>query len=230
MLYSTEDQLGWDTTMQHRGGGQYDILVRTKSSETLTFRTLEILSNVGAESPLSRGTRVWKCKQVVKNRTKGPPVVLKDVWIDDDRRREGDIMSLIRSDYVRLQGPRSEAPIDKFFLPVVCHGDVFINTSTNGLQLDNTCSLMMQGRLVQDSPVYDLLPYEGAEDASTQTLTVIGTYHPRVSKKEEPQRVILHPKTHYRLVTASVCSALHEEISLGKFVISLAHAICGECL
>lgn len=54
------------------------------------FWTTKTISSYGVEPLRGRGTRVFEAIEIdVHDREKGLPVVLKDIWIDHDRTREG---------------------------------------------------------------------------------------------------------------------------------------------
>lgn len=103
---------------------QYDIMVNVSPTATALYRTLDLLSHEGgALRVLSRGTRVWKAVKIVDGEPTGDPVALKDVWVDSDREREGDVVSqVLQSTYLS-----ENADMKIFFIPVHCHGDVIIS-------------------------------------------------------------------------------------------------------
>ena len=104
VMYAKPEQLGWDPTMRlvtiDRRNLQYDITVSDKDhTEPLVYRTMRLISNVGACTIRGRGTRVWEVQRVGPDgKPDGQSRVLKDSWPDSDRTPEWDIMESIRKD------------------------------------------------------------------------------------------------------------------------------------
>jgi hypothetical protein len=88
LAFSTTTQLGYDPTVKRikeDGRAQYEFMVGNT-----TYRTLSVLSDYGADPLLGRGTRVFRVYDTTDpSRT---PRTLKDVWVEADRHREGDIL------------------------------------------------------------------------------------------------------------------------------------------
>ena len=108
---------------------QYNIVVRDKNTaRETTFRTRKILSNIGADALQGRGTRVWEVIEldVDGNEKDVDTCVLKDVWADVDRDREGDILAAIRRE---AKGRSSSwvKRVEKYFLTTATYGDVYVN-------------------------------------------------------------------------------------------------------
>jgi hypothetical protein len=75
--------------------------------------------------------RVFKAVEIDGNGVpNGPPVVLKDIWIDSDCTREGNILALLHA-----------AAADDHFLTTICHGDVWTKFGI----LDDTANALMRG-------------------------------------------------------------------------------------
>lgn len=120
LAFGTCTQLGYDATMKRvsiNNRPQYEIDVMGK-----TYCTVDVLSDFAADSLLGRATRVYKvyntgdCRKTLH--------VLKDVWVEANRTREGDVLDeLLRK---ILLGGDKQALLDvqRHFLTVVCHGDV----------------------------------------------------------------------------------------------------------
>ena len=84
------------------------------------FRTTKIISSYGAEPLRGRGTRVYEAIELDSNdNDSGSPVVLKDIWIDSDRMREGNILRTLHDDADEID----KKLVEKHFLTTVCHGD-----------------------------------------------------------------------------------------------------------
>ncbi|KAF9513935.1 hypothetical protein BS47DRAFT_1362032 [Hydnum rufescens UP504] len=88
--FADRASLGFDPTMMRAPGDPSQFII-TKDRR---FRTRKILSSFGAEPLRGRGTRVYEAIGVDEHgKEMGDPVVLKDIWIDHDRMREGTILA-----------------------------------------------------------------------------------------------------------------------------------------
>ena len=67
---------------------RYEVTVRAPTGEETCYRTIKLLSAAATAHLLGKGTRVWKAVRLVDGEPTGDPVVLKDSWVDEDRRRE----------------------------------------------------------------------------------------------------------------------------------------------
>lgn len=89
IIYASDGQLGYDLDMQRIRSSesqrepQFDITVRSEGSESgpTIHRTIEMLSDVGTDSMLGRGTRVWEVQKLANGhwQPQGPFFALKDV-------------------------------------------------------------------------------------------------------------------------------------------------------
>lgn len=88
-----------------------------------------MISNIGADTLRGRGTRVWEVIELDGNgKEKGSDTfALKDVWVDDERAREGDILKDIRTAAAKSDKPKKALhAINTYFLTVVAYGDVHV--------------------------------------------------------------------------------------------------------
>ncbi|KAJ3843055.1 hypothetical protein F5878DRAFT_528643, partial [Lentinula raphanica] len=90
LAFSSTTDMGWDPTMEfshydRNKRRQYKIKVNSQ-----IFTTVKVLSDVSADSPLGRATRVWKVLDS-SNKIR----VLKDVWLESDRKQEHEIHQAI---------------------------------------------------------------------------------------------------------------------------------------
>ncbi len=118
--------------------GQFDITVHLDSDRqnSRTYRTVRIISSYGADPLRGRGTRVFEAVELDGNGEPiGSHVVLKDTWIDNDRAREGNILTSL---HLAAQGEDKQL-MEKSFLTTICHGDVWTGF---GLLDDNAKTLM----------------------------------------------------------------------------------------
>ncbi|KAF9503909.1 hypothetical protein BS47DRAFT_735648 [Hydnum rufescens UP504] len=73
----------------------------------------------------------------------GDPIVLKDIWIDHGRMREGAILAQLYED----ADEEDKKLVKKHFLTTICHGDVLIEPSV----ADDTRDLMRGLKTTPDS-------------------------------------------------------------------------------
>ncbi|KAF9503667.1 hypothetical protein BS47DRAFT_778303 [Hydnum rufescens UP504] len=95
--FADRASLGFDSTMMRAPGDPSQFIITVHSNDNKKdrrFRTRKILSSFGAEPLRGRGTRVYEAIGVDEHgKEMGDPVVLKDIWIDHDRMREGTILA-----------------------------------------------------------------------------------------------------------------------------------------
>jgi hypothetical protein len=116
--------------------------------------------------------------------------VLKDIWIDSDRIREGAILDELYND----AGEEDKGLVRLYFLTIVCHGDVLL---TEPDVVDDTKDGLMHGLNLHNTKLF-LLQRNGSAIATHK-------YTPgserQVSRAHFPHRVPKYAhKTHYRIV------------------------------
>lgn len=196
--------------MRRLDNGEFDIEVRTEA-ETLVYRTVEILSNYSAESPLGSGTRVWSAQLLVDGEPSGELVAIKDMWIDVDRPREGDILRSIRSS---MQAKGKQEVFDTYFLTVLHDGDVYVRDSTQGLYLDESQLVFRGNRIPEDAPCLDLSMTPPLNKNATPA---IGRdyYGDSITDQDQASR-LRGEQVHYRIVFREVCRPLYVSTSMGE--------------
>ncbi|KAJ3556687.1 hypothetical protein NM688_g1888 [Phlebia brevispora] len=193
-------QLGWDPTMQEihvDGHVQYDITVRSAEAQIVVYRTLGLLSDSSARDLLGRGTRVWKAVRLVEGEEVGPPVALKDAWVDNTRQREGNNLSqVLEADFAK-----EHPELNEHLMKVQTHGDVFVagiqDHTPSFLQPDSSSTVGKSTRVVENG-----------------------------SHKEIPTPVTLF-QVHYRIVYQEAGKSLAEVDSLQTVFKALAEALYG---
>jgi hypothetical protein len=107
-----------------------------------SFITTETLSDAAANFIRGRGTRVF---QAFSESSPDRIVVLKDVWLEDDRTEEGVVLQTIRDEITRMKTSGFTFPGDKdpysYFLTVKAHGRVRVDSGAE----DSTVQVMMRG-------------------------------------------------------------------------------------
>ena len=102
-MYAKPEELGWDPTITRQridGHTCYNITVdafKGKRTVPIVFHTEQTLSDLAADALHGRGTRVFKAHKLncTSGQMEGEPVTIKDIWVDDDRDREGWIRANI---------------------------------------------------------------------------------------------------------------------------------------
>jgi Fungal protein kinase len=156
------------------------------------FRTTKIISSYGAEPLRGRGTRVFGVIEIdTHDKEKGSPVVLKDIWIDHDRTREGVILAQLYNQ----ADDNDKKLVEKHFLTTICHGDVWTASDV----LDDTQNTLMRGLKVITDHEFELqrkqLVLEKHEAATgSEGLRATSRLH-----APHPHLKYAH-KAHYRIV------------------------------
>ncbi|THH04754.1 hypothetical protein EW146_g10093, partial [Bondarzewia mesenterica] len=218
---ATRYLVGWDPTIAaHEVGGKiyYDYTVQSAGGIETVYRTKKILSDIGADALRGRGTRVWEAVKLEGGKEVGEPVALKDVWIDHDRMREGNILEVLRKSAL---APDVAERLEDCLLTVECHGDVIIGGSP-----DHTRDLMMRGKEVKESitvsTARNAVKSSGSKVA-TGSYIVAEDYHAQRKAKS----IKYHPKIHYRIVFKEVCESLFAITSLSVVFHVLSWATIG---
>ncbi|KIM78346.1 hypothetical protein PILCRDRAFT_11323 [Piloderma croceum F 1598] len=101
----------------------------------ISYLTTRLLYDSGAEALRGRGTRVFEAYRLEGDKQVGAPVTIKDVWVDDDRQREGTTIACLLE-----EASEDDKPLVKqYFLTVLSEGDVRI-----GNKVDDTRELIMR--------------------------------------------------------------------------------------
>ncbi|KAF7795937.1 hypothetical protein EIP86_007104 [Pleurotus ostreatoroseus] len=201
LMFAKSWELGWDSSMVRREKGQFDITIRDT-----VWRTVERLSDVNADCLLGRGTRVWKAQQVIDKETLGPPVVLKDFWIEDTREREGDIYRLLH-----------KAGAGKYLLSVVVDGDVFIQP---GEFYDCTEHWAVESaqKPEKSAPLNLVYAFRNLQPTTPSPGVYVFPEIPPPSLDE------CDPRSHYRMVLDAVYTPLHKWTLLSDIVLAVSKA------
>ena len=140
--FADKPSLGLDPTIERVQGQktQYIIAVHPDNDrgKPRRFLTRNIISSYGAEPLRGRGTRVFQVTEIdEEGRSRGPDVVLKDIWIDYDRMREGAVLAQLYDD----ADEEGRKLVRKHFLTTICHGDVWTKPGV----VDDTRNGLMRG-------------------------------------------------------------------------------------
>ena len=111
-------------------------------------------------------------------------MVLKDIWVNSDRAREGNIITSLHA----AADEEDKQLIEKHFLTTICHGDVRTELDI----VNDTANALMRG--LNNAPDHDSL-------FQLQRKPIV-YYGPPFGS--EGLRAITH-KTHYRIVFKEIC-------------------------
>lgn len=209
--------------MKRLANGNFDITVRAPSCEQRIYRTLEVLSDIGAETIMGRATRVWKAQRVIPSGTSqqdelvGEQVMIKDIWVAEDRPREGDIYLKLKESAVTES---QKVILDSALIDLEFHGDVWIeeegeydHTRKFGAWSDVGSSVSSPlGNLKVSMTLRERLEAKGF----------------RFKGRVKPaQKIRSSPMVHYRMVLAGVHKPLYELTSLSDIFRGLSLACAG---
>ena len=224
-MYADETELGWDPTMQRQSPREYVGDVQyTIECDGVTYRTVRLISDIGAEAIRGRGTRVWEVREVKKNGGEDPtPLALKDSWVDTNREREGKILESIRLAAKKLPGG---SDFDQLFMQAKAYGDVYIDNVQDNTHLLIRRRDSLEGML--DEP--PLLIKAGPPKPPNINSNVGTKGAPQVPNDDEPELVEYSAKIHHRIVFTEVGTTIAEVNSLAAAMIAMVDIVKGECL
>ncbi|KAG8751203.1 hypothetical protein FRC11_009605, partial [Ceratobasidium sp. 423] len=190
----------------------YDITIHNPDTKQKTvYRTIGVISDVGADSMVGRGTRVWKVRKFVNGCLEGPVYALKDVWVNEDRDPEHVIVGEIR-----WQQPE----YSQYFLTFIDYGFAPLEPSEPSV-LDSTHKT--QGRQIDLKPTRTVLrllfvPIRTSRSQSQKTSSAsrhsLGQSEDTPDSKLEGHRdfgyLSKHPRLHYRAVFKEIGDPVHD--------------------
>ncbi|KAN0129256.1 hypothetical protein V8E53_012955 [Lactarius tabidus] len=215
--------MGWDPSvelLQRAEGNLYHIMVGDTQ-----YKTLKVLH--GADCLLSRAARTFKVKQVGDN--KDNIYVLKDLWLEEDRKPEHQIYEEIISDVGRLYPEQADIVRQHLFTPVD-----YAFVEVNGVR-DNTKASMMHNKTLVSSKVVqlpDTMRYVRAPDKTRHRMhyrIVFKEYATpihKVKKMGEVFAVLADLMELFRLFHGS--GWVHRDISAGNVYLYEGHGVLGD--
>ena len=141
LAFAGRDELGWDPTMRPvprgNGGCVYHIDVNGE-----TYETRETLSSSSADQLLGHATRVWRVCRLSSagSQSEDASLVLKDVWIEDDREPEHLLLERILNDVEEKYGANIRRKLASHVLTPTAHCFAQV-----GGKEDHTTNVMMRG-------------------------------------------------------------------------------------
>jgi hypothetical protein len=182
--------MGWDPSVElvrRAEGSFYHIMVGDTQ-----YKTLKALQDRGANYLLSRAARIFKVKKV--GDSEDNIYVLKDLWLEQDRKPEHQIYEDIISDVGRLYPEQVDIVRQHLFTPA---DHAFVEV--NGVR-DDTKTSMMRNKTLVSSKVVQLL------DTMRHVRAPEETCH----------------RMHYRIVFREYATPLHKVKKMGEVFAVLA--------
>ncbi|KAJ3837512.1 hypothetical protein F5878DRAFT_622228 [Lentinula raphanica] len=161
LAFSSLRDLGWDTTMTFSHVDSCSRRQYTIDVDGHQFTTTKVLSDASADSPLGRATRVWQVTD-----SAGHPRVLKDVWLETDRKEEHVILENILDAAKSIKSEHEydyRAELEKRMLKPMAHCRVLVDDETvDGEPVkgppDDTGAIMLRGYDLGSAKPVKLLP------------------------------------------------------------------------
>jgi hypothetical protein len=208
LSFATETELGYDPTITRVIQGNEGYLrIQVKSR---IFVTHKVLADFAADSLLGRGSRVWKGHFEGEDNKER---VLKDVWVDTDRPREGDILRDLAHAFQLNPYPNSS--FSDHFLTVI--EDTIVEL--DGTHHDDTLNAMMNGQEPPKDCKSLNLPRPSDLPSKLKTRSVSHAVSSGIGPsphevKRAPASHHFRPRSHYRIGFKEVGKALYEVKSL----------------
>ncbi len=234
-MFASASEMGYDLCVTLCGDCcNYTYRFEMGTKEERAFRTRRCIVEYRSLVITGRSTRVWEAVEVdPTDETKeiGPPVVLRDVWLDHNASTERDIQSLIFSAIEKFGKGDTSLHFQHFsetmktlILKLIASGDykkyfLTIECDYQGIMSKEVApsAVPTRGLFLKD-PVFDSSPTPTSSRDPTRQLELTPSH---------PTSRMYNSKRQYRLVYKEVCSALHDLNSLGNIFLILSDALIG---
>ncbi|KEP47853.1 kinase domain protein [Rhizoctonia solani 123E] len=212
ILLASPAQLGFDPTMMAcpptNGNSEprYFITVHNSDTKAVTqYQTVRMLSEVGADSLVGGGTRVWMVQKVVDGVPVGPFYALKDVWVCENRDPEHQLLLQIRNEQPQYS-QHFLTPLDYGYVP---------HDLSEPSSLDNTYKTLRRGKFKFEPTRWTLHIH------SVSMLCTTSTSEDSVDRPEDiynsPWKVdhshshlSKDARQHYRLIVEEIGEPVHD--------------------
>jgi hypothetical protein len=230
------EALGFDPTVT-RIRAKNEIQYKYQVGEEC-FITKETLSDHAADFIRGRGTRVF----VAYSESDATEVVLKDVWLEDDKTEEGKLLEHMKLAISKMKAQGEIFPggedFLKYFLSVRAHGRV----KTLGQSEDHTTNVMMRGCSLPTDRKY--FQTSQPKVLPLRISRVIGSdrgyskgHTPQISRDvaammyaHMPREDLrFQPRIHYRIVFNELGKTIHSLRSLSDVFRCLVDTTSGAC-
>lgn len=200
---------------------------------------------------------MWQAREVKEDGLGDTVYVLKDAWIDSDRKSEGDVIAQIKEDAQTGLEEEDRKMLLDCLLTTYIAGNVILGPDKPDSTIDGRkrtrlfksnarkFSLKPTSKSSNSAGAASADPPKRAPSQGTPTLAKTklkpaskhgGACKPTgdhresaAEKKSGEEDIVYSSKTHYRIVFKEVCEVLHEVKSLERVVWALAQASTGMC-
>lgn len=245
LAFSSPTVQGWDPSIKLVGEDPktreriYEITVEEKKDDKIalhTYTTVSVLSDVAADSPLGRATRVWLVKD-----SSGEQRVLKDVWLDTDQLPEVEIRKRILQDVQHGQGEEAVAKLSNFMLTPLAHCKVCVDgvedhtadVMMRGYDFSRACIIPIRTEQLPADPLSQSVSFAtpSDRDVASQSYRSPKSQRPAVSCR--PMRPFLdslkqHARYHDRTVYKEYATPIYNERNLGYVFRCVECIVCGK--
>ncbi|KAG8689022.1 hypothetical protein FRC11_004280 [Ceratobasidium sp. 423] len=204
----------------------YDITIHNPDTKKKTvYRTIGIISDVGADSMVGRGTRVWKVRKFENGHLIGPIYALKDVWVHEDRDPEHLIIQKIRE---------QEPKYSRYFLTPIDFGFAPLNSASPSIPDSTHKTMCPQSNLEPTRMVVHILFIRilgnrttESQSQKTSSTSRHGVGHGRdvPGSKLEGHRdfgyLSKYSRLHYRIVFEEVGDPVHDLRHFNKIFLAI---------
>ncbi|KAI0084508.1 hypothetical protein BDY19DRAFT_1060215 [Irpex rosettiformis] len=199
----------WNITVHYTDDGEGQVIAgsngkrscsRTRERE-ITFRTIDLLSSIGAEAVRSRGTRVWAGQLLINGQIQpdSDNMVMKEYWVDSDRVREAEIWRRILED---APTEKDREILKRHLLTPLYSGDVVVDG-----KLDTTDYLRRYAAISEVGGL-EMVPLlrKPKETNYDHTVMEADDFAPQGSGAipsgpvTASRIVVLHDKSHHRII------------------------------
>ncbi|KAF8878678.1 hypothetical protein CPB84DRAFT_1793973 [Gymnopilus junonius] len=197
LCFASPNDLGFDNTVKLKyerckDDFQFEMTVRVHDQigheQMEAYQTLETISDYAADALCGRATRTFKAKKANSQGAEEDIIVIKDVWVDSDRKREQEIYKEIKeawdTSYTTDSWP---------LLTIVGGGDVQLSGHSD------TTDRIMRGLQLQDFKNSFCFGPNPLHISSSQT-SAIGLPFGAAISGEQTLPHYFKPKTHYRIL------------------------------
>ena len=227
--FADQVSLGFDPTIQPDIGnkGQFVITIYPDNDkrDPRRFGTKQTISSSGADPLRGRGTRVFGAVEIDGNgESIGSSVVVKDMWIDSDRMREGDILASLLEE----ADEEDKELVKRHFLTVACQGDVWTTHDTR----DDTANALMRGLDIASdgTSLFQLQRKSFVQNSERPSRSDSLRAASRVQTPHDGSPIKYAHKTHYRVVFEEKGITIDRIRSLPKVMEVLSETVGGEFL
>ncbi|CEL60446.1 hypothetical protein RSOLAG1IB_09652 [Rhizoctonia solani AG-1 IB] len=215
ILLANPIQLGYDPSIKIAPPTgtepSYDITVyNPDTGETTIYRTTGMLSDIGVDSMVGRGTRVWKVQKLVNGVPTLPEYVLKDTWVYADREAEHIMLIEIREEQPSY-AQHFLTPLDYGYVPLDPNLPSVPDNTDN--MLGGRKSLRPTGKVIE---LRGRAPSAAALCLKTSSTTrdSVGCFDEVPSSPQGGFRdfgyLSKHPRRHYRIVFEECGAPVHD--------------------